>query len=307
MAELGPDWWDAPTSTPEVLLDCHAVIGESPTWSAAEHALYWIDVKQPALHRLGPDGGRRLWHLPSDIGAFALTQGGQGAVVALRTGIFRLAFNTGEASLLAPPPFDPGLFRFNEGICDAAGRFLVGVMYDPLPGQSAPGTTAAMQRFTLSDGLVDTHDWSDLHNGFAWSADGSEFFWSHSYAGDVYRADYDAATGRLGPARPFLDMHTHGALPDGAAIDEHGCYWCAIHGAGVLHRYDPAGTLLTSIPLPVRQPTMCCFVGPELDAMVVTSAADKLSPAQVREQPHAGALFRLRPGVRGLPRPYVVR
>ena len=40
-----------------------------------------------------------------------------GAVVALRTGLFELDTAIGE-TLLAPPPFDPGLFRFNEGICE---------------------------------------------------------------------------------------------------------------------------------------------------------------------------------------------
>jgi sugar lactone lactonase YvrE len=37
----------------ELLMDAHAIIGESPTWVAAEQAVYWIDVKAPALHRPG--------------------------------------------------------------------------------------------------------------------------------------------------------------------------------------------------------------------------------------------------------------
>jgi sugar lactone lactonase YvrE len=40
----------------EVALDAHAIIGESPTWSAAEGVLYWIDIKEPALHRLRHSG-----------------------------------------------------------------------------------------------------------------------------------------------------------------------------------------------------------------------------------------------------------
>ncbi len=44
----------------ELLLDCQATIGESPTWAADEAALYWIDVKEPALHRLDAEGRRRL-------------------------------------------------------------------------------------------------------------------------------------------------------------------------------------------------------------------------------------------------------
>ena len=39
----------------ETVLNFHATIGESPTWVADERALYWIDVKAPALHRYCPD------------------------------------------------------------------------------------------------------------------------------------------------------------------------------------------------------------------------------------------------------------
>src|SRR5271166_5619428 len=79
----------------ELLLDACARIGESPTWVAAEQAVYWIDVRAPALHKLVlPTRETRVWHLPAEIGAFALARGLADAVVALRTGIFRLALET---------------------------------------------------------------------------------------------------------------------------------------------------------------------------------------------------------------------
>lgn len=80
-----------------------------------------------------------------------------------------------------------------------------------------------------------------------------------------------------------------------------------MHGGGALHRYASDGRLVRSVTLPVSQPTMCAFVGPKLDEMVITSAAQGLSPAQRAAEPHAGALLRWRPGVRGIPRPCVVR
>ena len=88
-------------------------------------------------------------------------------------------------------------------------------------------------------------------------------------------------------------------LPDGAAMDTDGGYWCAIHGGGRLHRYTPDGRLDQVIELPVSQPTMCCFAGKHLDELYITSAREKLSEDQLRQEPHAGGLFRLRPGVSG--------
>jgi sugar lactone lactonase YvrE len=291
----------------ELMLDCRAIIGESPTWFAPEQALYWIDVKAPALHRLSADGSQARWRLDADIGAFALLESAAGALVALRNGIFRLDFATGRTELLAPPPFDPNLFRFNEGVCDAEGRFWIGVMFDPRPGVTAERTAAPLHRFTFGEGLVAGDDWSDLHNGFAWNAAEDAFFLSHSHAGEVLRAPYDRASGSLGKPSPFAEISTEGHVPDGAAVDEEGCYWCAVHGGGVLHRYHPLGGLIAQVDLPISQPTMCAFVGPELDAMVVTSAREKLTEDELKREPHAGGVFRLRPGVRGLPRPCIVR
>lgn len=291
----------------ELVLDCRAIIGESPTWFAHEQSLYWIDVKAPALHRLAVDGVRARWDFDTDIGAFALLEGATGALVALRTGIACLDFATGETRLLAPPPFDPNLFRFNEGICDAEGRFWIGVMFDPLTDVSAPPHEAPLHRFTFTDGLVPGDDRSVLHNGFALSPAEDVFFLSHSKERRILRATYDRISGRLGKPTPFVEIRGEGHVPDGAAVDEEGCYWCAIHGGSALHRYDSAGRLILEVPLPVSQPTMCAFVGPKLDEMIVTSARDQLSEEELEQQTHAGGLFRLRPGVRGIPRPCVAR
>ena len=291
----------------EVLLDCHATIGESPTWSPVERSIYWIDVKAPALHRLDREGRLRTWRLESDVGAFALTGGPPGAVVALRTGLFDLDLATGETSLLAPSPFDPDLFRFNEGICDQHGRFWIGIMFDPRPGHQAPAASASLHCFTRAHGLVTAPDTAELHNGAAWSPDGRSLMLSHSNKGIIHRHPYDPDLGRIGPAQLFARVAAAEGVPDGAAMDEEGCYWCAVHGGGVLHRYDPGGRLAGTVDLPVSQPTMCAFVGEALDEMVVTSATDKLTPEQRAREPLAGALLRLQPGVRGIPRPCVIR
>ena len=284
----------------EVVLDAKAIIGESPTWSPAEAALYWIDVKAPALHRLDPaTGQQRHWPVTADIGAFALTETPPGAVVALRTGLFSLDFASGASKLLAKPPFDPSLTRFNEGACDSAGRFWVGTMFDPEPGVTAEARPSTLHCFTLGGGLVPEANAAELHNGAAWSPDEGVFYLSHSNQGEIYEHPYDPRTGKLGPRRRFATVPKALGLPDGAAVDEDGYYWCAVHGGGRLHRYAPDGRLDKQVPLPVSQPTMCAFAGPELDTMFVTSASDNLTAEQLRAQPHAGALFRLTPGVRG--------
>ena len=285
----------------ELVLDAHALIGESPTWMAAEGALYWIDVKAPALHRHElATGANRSWPVGSDVGAFALTEDG-GAIVALRGGVHRLDLRSGALDLLVPPPFNPELFRFNEGACDATGRFWVGVMFDPLHGSPEP-RPGSLYSFTLDGGLRAEPDAAELHNGMAWSADGRRFFLTHSRGGTIHAFDFDPEHGRIGTRRHFAHVPKDEGLPDGAAVDSEGGYWCALHGAGKLRRYDADGAVDFDIALPVSKPTMGAFVGDALDTLYVTSASDGLDAQQRKAEPLAGALLRLRPGATGIER-----
>jgi sugar lactone lactonase YvrE len=289
-------------TVPEV----HARIAESPTWVAGERALYWIDVKAPALHRYCPDGeASRTWPMPSDIGGFALAVDGS-AVVALRQGLFRLDLGTGTLRPLAPPPFDPALFRFNEGACDAGGRFWIGVMFDPVRGRP-PAQPGRLHSFTLAGGLRAEPDAAQLHNGMAWSGDGKTFFLSHSTSGEIIAFDYEVDGGTIGNRRVFATVPPELGVPDGAAIDTEGGYWSALHGGGKLRRFYPDGSIDRDIDLPVSQPTMLAFAGEDLATLYVTSASDGLSPEAKAREPGAGGIFRLGTGYRGIARPFLVR
>ncbi len=291
----------------EVVLNAGAAIGESPTWASAERALYWIDVKRPALYRYDPVTGRqRSWNVGSDIGAFALLADSAGAVVASREGVFRLEFASGSLVQLAPPPFDPTLFRFNEGTCDSAGRFWIGVMFDPLEGKP-PAQPSSLHRFALGGRLVPQPDAAELHNGMAWSREDNLFYLTHSRTGEVFAYTFDALSGQIGPRKLFAKVARTDGIPDGAAVDTEGGYWCALHGGSRLRRYTATGELDREITLPVSQPTMCAFGGEALDDLYVTSASDKLSPEQRKREPLAGALLRMRCGARGIPRPCQAR
>ncbi len=272
----------------ETVLDDHAIIGEAPLWDAGEGVLYWADIKAPVLHRYHPaSGGRRRWTLTSDIGGFALLEDG-GVLVALRYGLHRLDLDSGALTMLVPAPYDPALFRFNEAACDAAGRFWVGVMFDPLEG-SPPPQRGQLHSFTLADGLRAEDDWAQLHNGMAWSADGGTFFLAHSDANEIVAFDYAVAGGILSKRRVFATIPSALGIPDGAAIDADGGYWSALHGGGKLRRFRADGSVDRDIDLPISQPTMCAFAGDDLATLYVTSASDKLSQADKAREPLAGA------------------
>lgn len=291
----------------QVAVDAQAQIGESPLWVPEHQSIYWTDIKAPALYRFDVrDRSQRTWRLSSDIGAFALMPDLRGALVALREGIFRLDFSAGHLESLAKPPYDPKLFRFNEGACDASGRFWVGVMFDPLVPKAEP-QPESLHSFTLEGGLRHEPDAAELHNGMAWSPDGRTFYLAHSRQHEVFAFSFDEQRGTLSGRRSFVKTPRGLGVPDGAAVDSEGAYWCALHGSGRLHRYTPSGMLDAEILLPVSQPTMCMFGGEALETLYVTSARDQLSAEQLKKEPLAGALLYSRPGARGVPRRCTVR
>jgi sugar lactone lactonase YvrE len=289
----------------ELVLDSKAIIGESPIWVAEEGAIYWVDIKAPSLHRMRLDGSdMRSWAMPADIGAYALDGKGS-ALVALRTGLFWFDLATHALTLAVAAPFDPNITRFNEGACDSTGRFWIGTMTDPLDG-TTPDEKGMLYSYTSKDGLIAYEDFSFLANGMAWSADETSFFLSHSYAQKVFTFAFDKQSGALSNRSVFCELLGEKGIPDGAAMDSAGFYWCAVHGGWKLHRYAPDGQLDQVIELPVSQPTMCCFAGENLDELYITSAHEKLSTEQLKAEPHAGGLFRLKPEMRGQRKYYYV-
>lgn len=290
----------------ELVLDAYAKIGESPLWIPSERALYWIDIKAPALYRYIPRTDHQMeWKLPADIGAFALD--GQGrALVALRTGLHWLDLATGDLTLVVQSPFDTRLIRFNEGACDSLGRFWIGTMTDP-PNGVETDIKGLLYSFTVSRGLIPHRASAFIFNGMAWNADETFFYLAHSAERTVYRYPYDLQNGVLGENSAFIHFADTPGVPDGAAMDKEDGYWCAVHGAGCLHRYTPHGQLDEVVPLPVSQPTMCCFAGETLGDLYITSSSEKLSASQLQHEPHAGGIFRFQPKISGLPKNWRIR
>jgi len=291
------------TADYEVLLDYAAQTGESPVWSVSEQRLYWIDIQQPALHRFDPATGQdRHWLLPDEIGCFALDADGSRAILGLRTGLYELRFDTCALRELSPAPFDPALYRFNEGGCDRMGRFWLGTMFDPKnPREKDANCKGEWHSYTESEGLVSHRDFAVIPNGLAWDPSYHTMYIAHSNDGIIYAFDYDAAAGSLGRRRIFATIAHEIGIPDGGAVDVQGGYWCAIHGGGRLRRFHSDGRFDTDVFLPVSLPTMCAFGGANLDMLYVTSKSHGLTAKQREEDPLAGKLLRFHPGVTGVP------
>ena len=140
-----------------------------------------------------------------------------------------------------------------------------------------------------------------ISNGLEWSPDGSLMYYIDTATQGMDVFDFDLEAGHASGRRPFIHFEASFGVPDGMTIDAEGYLWVAFYDGWAVRRFSPQGALDRTIELPAARTTSCCFGGADLDQLYVTSARDGLSHAQLAEQPHAGALFVIEPGVAGLP------
>jgi sugar lactone lactonase YvrE len=282
-----------------VAVDCHDTLGEGPWWDARTATLLWVDIEGCRLHRHDPaSGATETTTLPSTASAVVARAAG-GLALVMEDGIRVTGpgrAGTDDARLFAPLEHDDSSTRMNDACCDRAGRLWVGSMAK----DSRPGAGSLYR--VDPDGSV-TRVLRDLSisNGIDWSPDDRSMYFIDSETRRVDVMDYDLETGRPSGRRTLAELPAGAGLPDGMTVDAEGCLWVATWDGWSLRRYRPSGELDRVIRLPVARVTSCAFGGADLEALYVTSASTGLSEAELREQPLAGALFVVRPGVRGLP------
>lgn len=277
-------------------------VGESPVWHAGEAALYWTDIPNRTLWRFDPSNGvTDHWTIPQMAGCMAMTANG-GWLLAMESGLFRIGrLQSGSAATLphhvAHVQHSRDGMRFNDGRCDRQGRFWAGTM---VMDMSLAATDGKLYRYDARRGTFDVlREEMITPNGMAFSPDGRTMYLSDSHPSRqaVWAYDYDIDTGTPSNARLFIDMNAHPGRPDGAAVDEDGCYWICGNDAGLVHRFTPDGRLDRSLAVPFAKPAMCAFGGSALDTLFVTSIFTN------DNDPMSGAVVALRPGVRGTQEP----
>ncbi|HAT67425.1 MAG TPA: regucalcin, partial [Flavobacteriaceae bacterium] len=66
--------------------------------------------------------------------------------------------------------------------------------------------------------------------------------------------------------------------------------------------FDPkTGSVITRIELPAHNVTSCAFGGPNLDILYITTATVDMTEDEKIQFPLAGSVFKVIPGVKGVP------
>ena len=190
------------------------------------------------------------------------------------------------------PIFEDERIRFNDGGCDPAGRFWMGTMaYDESEGMGS------VYRLDPDGDVATVLTGVTISNGLSFAPDGRSAWYVDTPTDRVDRLEVDPAMGTITRRCPIVE-HVDPGHPDGIAVDVEGGVWAALWDGSGVNRYDAQGRLTDVVRLPCRQVTCPAFGGPDLRDLYVTTSRRGLPKG---EQPAAGALFRLRPGVTGMP------
>jgi sugar lactone lactonase YvrE len=267
-----------------------AELGEGPVWDAARHALVWVDVDRGLVHRRVPGRGEETFAAGQPVGC-AVPRAGGGLALALRDGFALIDPGRGEPRLVAPVEQERSWARMNGGACDARGRFWAGTM-------SLRGDTRNAALYRLDPDLTVTRvlPCISVSNGIGWSPAGDVLYHVDTPRGRIDLYDFDADAGTIAGRRAVIPVSDELGQPDGLTVDAEGGIWVALWGGAAVQRFWPDGELAERVELPVTNVTACCFGDADLGTLYVTTAS-----RGVAHEPLAGALFALRPGVRGLP------
>lgn len=271
----------------EQVTDPVAYHGEGPVWSERWGGLRWVDMLAGDILSLR-DGKVERRHVGNVAAALRPRRGG-GSVIAVERG-FALEEPDGTLTTL-PELWTSSGIRMNDGGCDPDGRFYAGSMaYDQAPG------AASLYRLDPDGDVAVVLEGVTVSNGLEWSPDGSRMYYNDTATHQVSVFDYDDVGG-LTARRVFVELEGQRS-PDGLTVDAEGGVWVAVFGAGVVHRYRSDGSLDLIVEVDAKQVSACTFGGENLDRLYITTSREGQEPG---EDPLAGSLFSVVPGVTGMP------
>ena len=274
---------------PELIADYQCVIGEGPLWHPGERRLYWIDIAKGRIFRYEPATGRHEQCYEGEvIGGFTIQADGA-LLLFMAKGAVKI-WREGTLTTVIDEIPDERASRFNDVIADPAGRVFCGTM--PVPDH-----LGHLYRLDVDGRLTKLLDGIGTSNGLGFTPDRKQMYYTDTHKHEIYLFDYDQATGAISRQRLFVKVPDGEGGPDGMTVDAEGYIWSARWGGSCLVRYTPEGVEERRIIFPAKKVSSVVFGGDDYADIYVTTAGGDHKDT---DGPGAGALFRLRLGIRGV-------
>lgn len=278
----------------ELFFDARAVLAEGPGYYPQSDTILWVDIERGILNELQFSTRiNRQIVLGGKVG-FAVYDANKSILAGTHEGIIRVNPESGQVEKLVHPEAHLSGNRFNDGKMGPDGAIWAGTM----SMKEDPGAGSFYKYVPSTNSISPQFGGVTISNGLAWTADKKTLYYIDTPTMRVDAFDFDPEGGRLSNRRTVIRIPDGVGYPDGMTIDREGMLWIAMWaGWGVL-RFNPiSGGLMEKIHVPVECVSACCFAGPHMDQMIITTSSRDLTPEQKPQQPHAGSLFIARPNI----------
>lgn len=275
-------------------------LGEGALWENESELLYFVDIDGQAVHSYDPQSGKHHYKKTGNkVSTVVKRAGHKQILIAVGHDLELIAQDLQweaqrDFALLARVPLDKSV-RFNDGKCDARGRFWCGTM-------ALAETADAGELYMMDSAHKVTRQLTKvtISNGICWSLDNKTMYYIDTPKGTLDAFDYDLEQGAISNRRVVVKNEWGGHF-DGMTIDSQGNLYIALWGAGQVIAINPTNTnkpLIATIELPsVLNVTSCAFGGEDLKTLFITTATNQ---TDLKTFPNAGLLHQVALNTAGL-------
>ncbi len=272
-------------------------LGESPYWSLERQSFFWVDIENGKLfeHHI-ESANTKTYTFPHRLTVVLEGKDGK-LILGLDRKLASFDLETEELIWLLEVASDLPLNRFNDGKCDAKGRLWIGTL-------SRKFTKGSGALYRIGKDLKPEIQLTQLtiSNGMAWTADNRTFYFIDTPTRQIKAFHFELASGKIEFDRIAIEIPEKLGFPDGMCIDREGMLWVAHYGGSGVFRWNPTtGKLIEKVELPVPNITSCAFGGENMDTLLITTAQENLSEAQLKEYPLSGDVFLVKTKTQGFP------
>lgn len=277
-----------------VIKNSKSILGEGPVYKEDENSLYWTDIKDKKIYKYALETKEvTSYQFSKEIGSFTFTSLNK-VLGTTNDGFEYLNLETKEIKKVLNPEEHLENNRFNDGKCDALGRYFAGSM-----DNNEEDITGSLYSY---DGKKLELKEKDLFisNGLGWNKNSTKFYLTDSPKRVIYVYDYDLKTAKISNKNIFAIINEKDGYPDGLCLDSEDYIWSAHWAGSRITRYKPNGSIDKIIELPVPNVSSCCFGGNDYKTLFITSAQKGLSKEELEAAPLSGCTFMLETNTLGL-------
>ncbi len=271
------------------VFDANNLIGEGPVLSRDGRYVFWVDICRPCIFRYDLESGQTdLFPQREMVTAVADTS--DGLLISTLSGFRRIDLESGEIiKELGDPEREIPTNRYNDGKCDASGRFWVGSLAFNLEEEAG-----SLYRIDADGTYRRMAGGFTLPNGLGWSPDNKTMYLIDTSPRIVYAYDFDLEAGTISNRRNVIEFTPDiSGIPDGLDVDADGNLWIAMWDGWCIRKYSGSGEFLQEYGVPFPRPTSCLHIHGKTSRLFATTARIRIDKDLLMKHPLSGALVEL--------------